>query len=109
VLSLLVGDAEIMIAELVHLLDLSERRTVTIQVVPDRGYFVGIEGGFQVASGAGIPDTLLMDALEDQASEEPTLTRKALALFEEIRGYALSVEESRAVMREAIEKWKSQQ
>ena len=105
----LVGDAETMVAQLTRLLKLSERRTITIQVVPDKGYFVGMEGAFQVASGEGMPDTLLMLAVEDQPSEDPTLTRKILALFEEVRGYALSVEESRAIISEAIEKWKSRQ
>jgi hypothetical protein len=109
VLHLLVGHAEIMTGQLMHLLDLSERRSITIQMVRSAGYFVGYEGGFQVVSGLGITDTMLMDALDDQPSEDPTRTRGALALFEEIRGYALSVEESRVLIREAIEKWNSQQ
>ena len=109
VLHLLVGDAEIMAGQLTHLLELTERRNITIQVVRSAGYFVGYEGGFQVASGLGITDTMLMDALDDQPSEDPTRTRGALESFEEIRGYALSVEESRVLIRKAIEQWKSQQ
>lgn len=105
----LVGDAEIMITQLAHLLDLSERRNVTIQVVRDTGYFMGLDGAFQIASGDGMPDILMMLAVEDQPSEDPTRTRRILALFEEIRGYALSVEESRAIISEAIEQWKSRQ
>jgi transcriptional regulator with XRE-family HTH domain len=108
-LHFLVGDAEIMVAQLTRLLELSQRRTITIQVVPNRGHFVGVEGAFEIASGDGMPNILMMVAVEDQPSEEPALTRKVLAVFEEVRGYALSVEESRAVMREAIEKWKSRQ
>ena len=109
VLHLLVGDAGIMTGQLARLLELSERRHVTIQVIRNAGYFVGLEGAFVIASGNEVPDILLMSAVEDQPSEEPTLTRRTLALFEEIRGYALNVEESRAVIREAIEKWNSQQ
>ena len=103
----LVGDAEVMVAQLARLLELSERRHITMQVVRDAGYFVGLEGAFEIASGDGMPDIVMMLAVEDQPSEDPTLTRGILALFERIRGHALSVEESRIIISEAIEKWKS--
>ena len=66
-----------------------------------------MEGAFEIASGEAIPDTLLMLATEDQTMEDTALTRKTIALFEEIRGYALNAEESRALILEAIELWKS--
>lgn len=50
-----------------------------------------------------------MLAMEDQTMEDQALTRKAIALFEQIRGYALSVTDSRAVILEAIERWNAQQ
>ncbi len=53
----LVGTPEIMIAQLGHLLALSQRHNVVIQVVPDAGYFAGDEGPFEIASGPGISDT----------------------------------------------------
>lgn len=109
VLHCLVGSPEIMIAQLTRLLEWSQRRDITIQIVPDAGYFVGMEGAFEIASGNEIPDTLIMLAVEDQVSEDHRLTRKVLAMFEEIRGHALSIEETRTVIQEAIEKWKSQQ
>jgi hypothetical protein len=104
-----VGTPETMIAELAHLLELSKRPNVVIQVVRDTGYFPGLRGPFEIGSGEAIPDTLLMLAVEDQTVEDTALTRKAVALFEEIRGYALSVADSRAVIVEAIEEWKSRQ
>ncbi len=104
-----IGTPEIMVAQLRHLLELSKRPNVVIQVVRDTGYFPGLRGPFEIASGEAIPDTLLMLAVEDQTMEDTKLTRKAIALFEEIRGYALSVADSRAVILEAIERWKSQQ
>ena len=109
VLHRLVGTPAIMVAQLTHLLEMSRRRNVVIQVVRDTGYFIGLEGAFNIASGDGMPDTLLMDAVEDQTSEDRTLTRKAVALFEEIRGYALNVADSRALIMEAVERWKSQE
>jgi hypothetical protein len=50
-----------------------------------------------------------MLTVEDQTMEDPTLARKALILFEKIRGHALNVGDSRAVLMEARDHWKSQQ
>jgi transcriptional regulator with XRE-family HTH domain len=104
-----VGPPEVMAGELRHLLELSKKPNVVLQVVRDTGYFPGIRGPFEVATGEAIPDTLLMLAIEDQTMEDTALTRKAGALFEEIRGYALSVADSRAVILEAIRRWSQQQ
>ena len=105
----LVGTPEIMVGQLTRLLEMSQRPNLVIQVVRDEGYFPGLRGPFEIASGDAIPVTLLMLAVEDQTMEDTTLTRKAVALFEEIRGHALHVADSRTVILEAIEKWKSQQ
>jgi transcriptional regulator with XRE-family HTH domain len=104
-----VGTPQVMIGQLARLLELSRRRNAVIQVVRDSGYFSGVVGPFELVSGEAIPDTLLMLTVEDQTMEDTALTRKAIALFEEIRGFALSVEDSRAVILEAIEVWKSRQ
>jgi transcriptional regulator with XRE-family HTH domain len=104
-----VGTPEVMVGQLQHLLGLSKKPNVVIQVVRDSGYFPGIRGPFALASGEAIPDTLLMLAIEDQTMEDTALTRKAVALFEEIRGYALSVADSRALILEAIRRWSQQQ
>jgi transcriptional regulator with XRE-family HTH domain len=104
-----VGAPDVMIGQLERLLELSRRPNIVIQVVRDDGYFTGMRGAFSVASGDEIPDTLLMLAYEDQMQEDRTLTRKAIAQFEDVRAYALSAEDSRALIREAIERWKDQQ
>jgi transcriptional regulator with XRE-family HTH domain len=105
----LVGTPEIMVAQLTRLIELSHQRNVVIQVVRDTGYFAGMDGAFEIASGDAIPDTLLMLAVDDQTSDDQMRTRKIIVLFEQIRGYALNVEESRALILEAIERWKTQQ
>ena len=104
----LVGTPETMVGQLERLLQLSRRPNIVVQVVRNTGYFIGMEGPFELASGDEIPDTLLMLAVEDQMQEDRTLTRKSVARFEEIRGYALSVEDSRALIQEAIERWSQQ-
>jgi transcriptional regulator with XRE-family HTH domain len=108
-LSRLVGTPEIMIGQLEHLLELSHRRNVIIQVVPDTGYFKGLEGAFEIASGPTIPDTVIMVTVEDYVSDDPVVSRKVIVLFEEIRSYALNAEKSRAIIQEAIKRWSSQQ
>jgi transcriptional regulator with XRE-family HTH domain len=71
VLDCLVGAPEIMIAQLQHVLELSQRHNVVIQVVPDTGYFAGFEGQFEIASGPAIADTVDMVTLEDHVTDDP--------------------------------------
>jgi transcriptional regulator with XRE-family HTH domain len=105
-----VGTVEAMIAQLEHLTELSHRRNVVIQIVPDDGsYFPGLDGEFQIATGPNISDTVIMVTVEDHVSDESDVAGKVIALFEEVRGYALNVAQSRAVITEALQRWKSQQ
>jgi transcriptional regulator with XRE-family HTH domain len=108
VLSFQVGAPENMIGQLEQLLELSTRRNVVIQVVPAAGYFPGVEGGFEIASGPDISDTVIMVTVEDHVSDEPEASGRVIALFEVVRGYALNVADSRKVISEALERWKSQ-
>jgi Domain of unknown function (DUF5753) len=105
-----VGTPAIMAAQLEHLLKLSDRRNVVIQVVPDDGsYFPGLDGEFGIATGSEISDTVIMVTVEDHVSDEPEVAGRVIALFEEVRGYALNAAQSRADITEALERWKSQQ
>jgi transcriptional regulator with XRE-family HTH domain len=105
----LVGTPEVMAAELEHLLDMSQRPNVVIQVVREAGYFPGFEGQFEIASGRTIPDTLNMITVQDQTTSAPAVVDEAIALFERIRGYALPIEGSRMLIKEAIQQWKNRQ
>jgi hypothetical protein len=105
----LVGTPQIMIGQFEHLLALMDRPNVVIQVVREAGYFPGFAGQFQIARGRTIPDTLNMITVEDQTTNTPAVVDRASALFEDIRGYALSVMESRALIQEALQRWKNQQ
>jgi transcriptional regulator with XRE-family HTH domain len=108
-LHLLVGTPETMVRQLEHLVEMSYRRNVVVQVVREPRYFPGMRGQFEIASGARIADTVAMVTVQDHVSDEGDVTRKAAVLFDRIRGYALPVEESRAVIQEAIQRWSSQQ
>jgi transcriptional regulator with XRE-family HTH domain len=110
VLNLLVGTPEIMTGQLEHLLELSRRRNVVIQVVPDTGsYFPGLDGQFEIASGPAISDTVVMVTVKDHVSDDPDVAGEVIGLFEETRSYALNAAESRALITEALGQWKSRQ
>jgi hypothetical protein len=104
-----VGTRETMVAQLTDLLELSKRRNVVLQVVPDTGYFSGAAGQFEIADGPEIADIVVMVNVEDHATDDSEVVGKAAASFEDIRGYALTVAESRAFITEAIERWKTRQ
>ena len=104
-----VGTPEVMAAQFEDLLKLSRQPNVVLQVVRSDRYFIGREGQFDIASGPEIPDTVVMYNVEDQTQDDRALASKAAASFERIRGHALTIEESRAVIREAIEHCNSQQ
>jgi transcriptional regulator with XRE-family HTH domain len=108
VLSLQVGSPENMVAQLEDLLAVSQQRNVVLQVVPTSAYFAGHDGQFELATGPGTADIVCMMNVEDQVTENPAVVARAVAWFETARGYALNVVDSRALISEAIERWKSQ-
>lgn len=109
VLRLLVGTPDVMAQQLAHIMEMWRRPNLVIQVVRDTGYFPGLRGQFEIATGPKIADTLLIWTVEDQTMDDPVLVGKSAALFERIRGYALTIEESRALIQEARQRWQSQQ
>jgi transcriptional regulator with XRE-family HTH domain len=104
-----IGKPAIMVKQLDHLLEVSERPNVSIHIAQGIGAYWGLAGAFEIASGPAIPDTLVTLGVEDQTSEDRTIARKALILFEKIRSNALNAADSRAVQLEAREHWNSQQ
>jgi transcriptional regulator with XRE-family HTH domain len=104
-----VGTPETMTEQLTDLLELSRRRNVVIQVIPDEGYFQGAVGPFEIASGLSTSDIVDMVTVEDYVTDEPTVISKVIARFQQIHGYARSATESRTFMTEALQWWESQQ
>ncbi len=101
-----VGSPATMVTQLEHLLVASQLPNVIIQVVRGDEYFPGMEGEFQVATGDSIPDTLVMVvAMEDQNSQDKAMVRTATKLFREIQSRALNTEDTRTLIREALQRW----
>jgi transcriptional regulator with XRE-family HTH domain len=104
----LIGSAVIMSDQLSHLASMAERPNIQVQVVPSaRGANAGLSGGFALASCDDAPEVLRMEAVEDVTEERRSLVRHATLVFDLVRGDALPREESRQMILEAAEQWKT--
>ncbi|MEU5880429.1 Scr1 family TA system antitoxin-like transcriptional regulator [Spirillospora sp. NPDC047279] len=106
VLHRVVGNPEIMCAQLEHILELAGRPTISIDVVPSSvGFYRGLSG------------MLILLGMEDgrslaytEASEEgilivdPARVARHALLYDSVRGHALSVHESPVLIKRAIER-----
>jgi hypothetical protein len=105
-----VGTPEIMMGELEHVLEMTKKANVIIQIVREGEYFSGNDGQFQIARGRKIPDTLnCMISVGDHTTTAPGAVEGAAMQFDVIRSYAMSAPESRAHIQEALQRWRSQQ
>jgi transcriptional regulator with XRE-family HTH domain len=108
VLHRLIGSTAIMHDALVHVADMALRPNIVLQAVPaGKGANAGIGGAFDIASADGMPDTLRMDGVEDQTTENRSLVRKHGVAFNRVRGDALSRDASRDLILKAAEQWKT--
>ena len=104
----LIGTPAIMSDQLSQLADAAGRVNVQVQVLPSaRGANAGLSGGFALASCDGTSDVLRMEAVEDVTEERRPIVRHATLNFDLVRGDALPREESRMLILEAAEQWKT--
>lgn len=104
VLHRLIGSPKIMHDQIMHLLELSERPNILIQIVPAGvGAHAGLSCAFMIASLEGEPDLLLTLGIADHTVKDPEEVRKAAVDFNLIRGEALSRGQSRDLMRKVDE------
>jgi transcriptional regulator with XRE-family HTH domain len=106
VLRHLIGSPAVMHDQMMHLAEIADR--LQIQIVPAaRGGNAGLSGGFTIASCDGAPDVLRMEAVEDVTEERRPLVRHAALVFDLVRGDALPCDQSRTLIVEAAEQWKT--
>jgi transcriptional regulator with XRE-family HTH domain len=104
----LIGSPQVMHDALVRVAELSQRPGMVIQVVPSaKGANAGLCVTFDLATAADGTVTLRQDGIEDQTTEDKPLASKAVILFDLIRGNALPRDESRSLILEIAEQWKS--
>lgn len=107
VLHRMIGSRETMHEQLTHVVEMSCRSYITVQIVPaEIGAHAGLTGAFMIAKCPGKPDILYVDAVVGQTfKNRPLVTDFAMA-FEDIRAEALPASRSRDLtLREAEERW----
>jgi len=103
-----IGNAQTMREQLLHLLEVSERSTITVQVVPgEAGAHVGLLGAFSVAAFANAPGIVYLESPDEgQIMERPSVVAKISEIFDRVRADALPRGASRDLIRKvAEEQW----
>lgn len=103
-----VGTSDDMYRQLVHLIEMGNRRNVGIQVVPaSRGCNAGHVGAFTIASLPDAPDVLLTEgAVQDVTTDNRGALMQAHAIFDRVRLDALSKAESLGFIKELADQCK---
>lgn len=107
VLQRLIGTPEVMAEQCARLLELSERPSVLVHVLPTSlGASPGLGGPVTLASVTGEPDVLLTGSmLEDVVTTDTQQVRAGSGTFERVRGRAANTDDSRTILGEAMERW----
>jgi hypothetical protein len=103
-----VGGPEVMSGQLLHLVELSGRPNVIIQVVPaGAGYHPGLAGAFMIAKFDGTEVGFADDTLKGQVIEEHDQVSTLSRAWENIRALALPQAASIELIAKVAEQWKS--
>ena len=105
-----IGSAPTMNDQLLHLLDVSERSTITVQVVPaEAGAHVGLLGAFSIAALANAPGIVYLDTPDQgQIMERPSVVAKISEIFDRVRSEALPrIKSGNLIRRVAEEQWRT--
>ena len=108
VLTRCVGGPQTMRDQLAHLLDVSDRLPITIQVVPaDTGAHAGLLGGFAIAGFESAPGIVYMESPDQgQTTQKSSVVVKVSETFDLLRAEALPRGASRDLIRKvAEERW----
>jgi transcriptional regulator with XRE-family HTH domain len=102
-----IGPSVAMAEQLEHIADVAELRNVNIHVLPASDANAGLSGSFSIAGADSLPETLLMETVEDHTTQDRALVRRAAIIYDLVRRDALPRVHSRAFILEAAEQWKS--
>ncbi|MFB4301210.1 helix-turn-helix domain-containing protein [Actinomadura sp. NTSP31] len=102
-----VADADVMREQLAHILALSERSNISIDVVPqDARYYPGLTGSFTILGFSNAPDIVYGEmAGQGMLLQEPRIVAGFAVRYNSLRGYALRVEESRTLIKSVMEEY----
>jgi transcriptional regulator with XRE-family HTH domain len=100
-----VGSEKTMRDQLLHLMTVSERSKITVQVIPaEVGAHVGLLGGFSIASFENAPGIVYMESPDQgQTTEKPSAVAKISETFDMLRAEALPRGASRDLIWKVVE------
>lgn len=100
-----VGGPEVMRGQIQHLIDLADRRNVTLQIVPSvTGSYAGLPGAFTLLRFEDDPDVAYVEGhMSGQLIERGGTVRAYALVFDLIRGVALSTGESLKLLHTILE------
>ncbi len=103
-----VGSSKVMHDQLLHLVEVSDRPNVTLQVIPySAGAHIGLQGAFVIADFGDMPAVaFLATATEGETLEGPSMVAQVALTFDTLRSEALPRRASRdMIMKVAEEQW----
>jgi Domain of unknown function (DUF5753) len=103
-----IGSPKVMHDQLMHLLTVSDRSTIKVQIVPaEVGAHVGLLGAFFIASFENAPGIVYLESPDQgQTTERPAVVAKISEIFDLVRVEALPRGASRDLIRKvAEEQW----
>ena len=102
-----IGGPAVMREQLMHLVAMSRRPNITVQIIPNTGPHPGLLGAFTVADLEGAPGIVNLEDIADGRVAEDAATVSMVALrFHSLRGDALSKGASRDLIEGVIqERW----
>lgn len=104
-----VGGPEVMREQVAHLIEVSERSRITIQILPDgTGAHVGLLGAFAVAQFPDKTDPMVYmeTSHEGTTTKDPRTVERMAVAYDVLRNEALSVRASRDLMQKVVqEQW----
>jgi hypothetical protein len=103
-----IGGPKVMRDQVLHLIAMSRRPNITVQIIPNTGAHPGLMGAFTVAEAGGSPAIVNVEDIGDGRVTEDADTVSMITLrFHSLRGDALSKGASRDLMEGmAEERWK---
>lgn len=100
-----VGGPEVMRAQCEHLLKMSQRENIIIQIAPT-AYYRGISGSFNIATQPTREELVYLETSPGGVtSDEPRDILHVIGAFAELQARAMSVSDSADFIRKAIDRW----
>lgn len=101
-----VGSPEIMHEQLSHLIEVSARPNITIQLIPSARAHAGALGSFVIADFSDMPGIVFLeDASGGRVAEDPATVEQNMLWFDSLRSEALPKGVSRDQIGSAAEQW----